>query len=165
MSCPQLLEFLTGMEGIGKQQQTFAGRWIFGSENARLTSAIGMATQENAGNSQTPELIGRFTQAFPVFGRLRGERRPGALFVAEGKVAAINHKASRRKGGSSLDQERTLTVAAGAVGEYEAFVRGLGGSMQKTADQTARGGKRFPAHALFPEIRDQDALIWLKDHF
>jgi len=178
-----LLGFARWMQGIGKQQQARDQVWVFGAEHAGLAAAIGMAGEKNS----SPSLPQRTRQGWgtqSLFhcgngilqsgavagGVARAGRAPGAR-LAIGEIAAQDGESG---GGESLgqgDEQRSLGVRAGAVGQDHAVAVGCFRQMQEAADvgldpvvnKFANGSGR-QENILTPANRHADSYAMLQKH-
>src|SRR5947209_7053298 len=76
------------MKGIGKQEQTRDLVRLFDAEHARLSAAVGVASEEDAAGDLLPHRGNGILQALPVAGGIAGAGRAGRTGLAVGEIAA-----------------------------------------------------------------------------
>src|ERR1035438_3594882 len=148
-----------GMQRVREQQQGRHQVWLYlrqlGAQHAGLTSAVGMASQEEAARDRSSQGCERILQADAVAGGVagaRGTERPG---LAIGKIAAQHSKASGAESLGQGHEQRSLCVRSRTVRQDEAIAVGDVGQMEVAAhfgiegviDERADGVRR---HEITP---------------
>jgi len=127
------------MQRVRKQQQGRDECGIFSAEHAGLATAVGVASEKETSGDHSSLLRDRVFQAGAVAGGVAGTGRAEWPRLPVRQVAAEHGKAGCGEGLGEGDQQRSLGVAAGAVGQHQGVLIGSFGNVKKSANMGIDG--------------------------
>lgn len=108
------------VQRVGLQEQAGDQSRLFGDEERRLTTAIGMAAKKEAATATLLQHGQRGAEPSSIADRADRRRRATRARLRERQIAAEDGDAARRKCIRHRDEQRGLRVPSGAMGQNEA---------------------------------------------
>ena len=133
MSCARLFRFRRWVKRIGKQEQAVASLRIVGSQERRLTAAVGVASGKRCFGEGTQCVEGGAHTRAIVCGAAWMRRSKGTA-PAKRQVEAQHEEACRAERLRDRDQQRSSAISACAVREGEAGAARFGRMVQEPAN-------------------------------